>query len=242
LTDDNPDISEVLSENRSLDMQLLLNAKKVAGEKLSENPLDPEALEAFDRASRMIEDRAEKDKPSEDRFASRIEVFKYLKNQGYRIGRSRFYEQCPPTGGMLKIERDGTVLSSSVMNYIKRASLKRLGGQATSYDRNAEKKLTAEIEKLGESTKRIRMENLVAEGKYISAAEVEQQQAIKAGALSASFDHMFTVSTRESIRMADGNLKTAERIIRFWIDKKRELLNEFSRLKEIELEVVDDID
>jgi len=242
LTEENPDISEVLSENRSLDLQVLLKAKKVASDKLSENPLDPEALDAFDRASKMLDERAARDKPSEDKFASRIEVYKYLKNQGYRIGRSRFYEQCPPTGGMLKIERDGTVLSSNVMRYIKRASLKRLGGQASSYDRNAEKKLTAEIEKIDESTKRIRMENLISEGKYIPAAEVEQQQAIKAGALSASLDHMFAVSTRESIRMADGNLKAAERIIRFWIDKKRELLNEFSQLKEIELEVLDDSD
>ena len=124
MTEQDHDIDEALSENRSLDIQILLNAKKVASEKLVEDPLDPEALVAFDQASKMLDERAEKDKPSEDKFASRIEVFKYLKSQGYRIGRSRFYEQCPIKGGMLKIERDGTVFSSSVMRYIKRASLK----------------------------------------------------------------------------------------------------------------------
>ena len=240
MTEKGQDISEFVEENRSLDIELLLKSKKRAAKELEKDPVNPDALAAFDQASKMLDDRTRADTPSEDIFISRIEVFKYLKNQGYRIGRSRFYEQCPPTGGMLQIESDATVKSSSLMRYIKRAGLKRVGGPEKAYDRKIEKKIDAEILKTEESAKRIQMENLVAEGKYVDVAEVEQEQAIKAGALAAGLDHMFTVSVWESIRIVSGNLKRSEALMEFWIDKKRELLDEFSKLRRVELEIVDD--
>ncbi len=237
------DINELLEQSRKVDLTVLLNAKEEAKRKLVDNPTDNSALSAFDKASKLLEERAKEKGPEEDVFPSRVEVHKWLQAQGYSIGRSRFYEQCPVTGGLLKIERDGTILASSVMRYVKRASLKRLGSTAErTMSKKQEKKLDAEIEKTQAQVEKVQLENLVASGKYVLATRVEQEQAIKAVALAAALDHLFTVSARESIRLVSGKLTMVEPFIEFWIAKKRELLHDFSSLQEITIEVVEDVD
>ncbi len=222
------------------DREVLERAKEKARTQLDADPTSEKLLRAFDLASTMLEKRTQA--PSEMSFTSRVDVWKWIRGQGYRLGRSRFYQHCPEAGGMLKIETDGTILISSVVRYIKAAKLVRLGGAAMGRDgdNRASDKLDADIERTVEATKKIRFDRKVAEGHYVLLTDMQQQQAIKAGALSVGLDHMFTVRARESIRLAGGDLRKAQAVIGFWKEAKASLLDEFAQLTEVDADVFDD--
>lgn len=58
-------------------------------------------------------------------YKDRRAAARALRVQGFKVGRSKFYEDCKQ--GLCQLEPGGTVSELSLRRYISRAGLKRLG-------------------------------------------------------------------------------------------------------------------
>lgn len=146
-----------------------------------------------------IGDQKQKSDEEEKRYANRLEALGYLRAQGYKIGKSKFYQDCKQ--GLCALEADGSVRHGALLKYIKhpRAGLLRLdhlagndGGGAGQRDGMAGAQtelLQKRLEKLTEQVEMLRMEREERQGALISREDFELELAAQVAVLEHGLNY-----------------------------------------------------
>ena len=131
------------------------------------------------------------------------EALKELKGRGYKIGKSKFYDDC--SHGLCKLEADGSILEGSLNKYVKhpRANLKRL--DKIREEEQAQDKTRAEIDKLKEQVAKLRLERGVLEGRYISREDFEMELASVVGQVQTGLHHMLEMRVADWVVLVSGD-------------------------------------
>lgn len=216
------------------DLGILKTAKETAKKNVEKDPSKAN-LDAFDKASRMLADYLAGDK--EPGFDNRLEAHGYLKRLGYKVGKSKFYQDCK--AGMLRMQSDGSVLESDVKAYVARAGLVKPDQAAYDIESSdlMRKKQKREVEKLTAQVEEMTIKLDVLKHNLLDRNQVETEQAIKAGALMAGISHVFRNFARDAIQLVEGNLKHTQALVNFWTAKVESLFDEFARMDEIEVQI-----
>lgn len=216
------------------DLTLLETAKEKARKAVESEPSEAN-LKAFDRASKMLVEHMAGDR--EPGFGNRIEAHGYLKRLGYKIGKSKFYQDCK--NGLCRVQSDGSVSESDIKAYVSRAGLVKPDQAAYEIESSdmTRKKQKKELEKLTAQVEEMEIKIGILRKNLLDRDHVETEQAIKAGALMAGMNHVFRNFSRDAIQLVGGDLKYVQALVNFWTAKVEDLFDEFSRMDEIEVEI-----
>jgi len=225
---------ELVEKLQQRELTILIAAKKKAQDDAISKPT-AQNLEALDKATKMLAEYLnpqEKDEPS---FENRLEVLKHLKRLGYKIGKSKLYQDVKAR--KLRIQSDGSVLESDIKNYVSTAGLVKPDQLQYEFESSklTRKKQKSEVQKLAAQVEKLDFENRILRKEYVRRDQVETEQAIKAGALMAGLNHTFRTFSRDAIQLVNGELKHNQALISFWITKTEDLFDEFARMDEIQV-------
>jgi len=216
------------------DLKLLEGAKEKARVAL-EKEASKANLEAYDKASKMLEEYvAGRREPS---FENRLEARKYLKRLGYKIGQTKFYNDCK--AGLCRLQADGSVTEADLKAYVSRAGLVKpdqLSYEVESSDLQR-KKQKREVDILAAKLEDMTIKLDVLKKNLLDRNQVETEQAIKAGALMAGLNHVFRNAARDIIQLVEGNFKHTQALVGFLVEKTEDLFGEFAKMEEIEVEL-----
>lgn len=226
-----------------IDISILIKAKEEAEKKVQQDPCRKN-LAALKLADEMLQLRT--GQPEEaPRFKNRIEVADYLQQQGYKVKKSKVYNDVK--AGILRVNTDGTVTMSQVDKYINhpKSGLMRLkqddgGGLMPSPEIEdlQRQKLQAEITKIEESAKKLAFEREKAEGKHISREFLDMELASRAAVFEAGVKHVVTRKSVEWIRLVNGSMGMADELIEKINIDIDELLNEMASTDRFSVEFV----
>lgn len=147
-------------------------------------------------------------------FKKKIEVFRYLEEQGeYEISRSQFYKHCDDR--LLRPDSDGGYTMQAVMSYAKKNLKSAATGRraADKLDRMQEEKLELELK-----SARLKVEtdqhNLDAKrGKYIARDDFELAIVSRAVAFMAHLNHAIQANVPDWIEMVSGDQQMAAELV-----------------------------
>lgn len=225
------DLAKLVSQSDQTDIQALLTAKENA----KKNMLDDASqanISAFKQAKKALDEFLTPD-DQELIFDNKMEALKWLKAEGYKIGKSKLYNDA--AAGRLKQQAGGKIKEKDVKLYIKRARLVRpekIPDAGT--DEMTKQKLQLEIRKLEEDVKEKEIKNLALVGKYMPKADVYMQLASRAVAFDAGLKHRFNTEADEVVESLSGIKEHHRRvaIVRQWaITNINEQLNDFADVK-----------
>lgn len=173
----------------------------------------------------------------EEVFESRAEALKELKAQGYKVGKSKFYQDCGH--GICKVEKDGSITTGSLNKYIKhpRANLKRL--DKIREEEISKEKTNAEIEKLRTQVEILKHDLAVKTSKYISREDFEMELCSRWVAHKTAIDYMIESRAAEWVLSAFGayNQEYA-RLLRECVQADfDDNFNQFARMEQFEVEI-----
>ena len=216
------------------DIEILKTAKETARKNVEKEPSKVH-LEAFDKASKMLAECLAGDK--EPGFENRLEALKYLQRVGYKVGKSKLYQDVK--AGLLRLQSDGSVLESDVKAYVARAGLVKPDQMAYEIEsvNLTRKKQKREVEKLTAQVEEMTIKVDILKSNLLDRNQVETEQRIKAGALMAGVNHVFRNFSRDAIQLVEGNLKYTQALVNFWTAKMESLFDEFARMDEIEVRI-----
>lgn len=227
------ELLDIIRQSSATDLQVLISAKEEAKRKVLDDPTSAN-IQAFERAKQALDRVAgPADDTGEDQtFKDRMKVLTYLKNEGYKIGKQKIYNDS--AAGLLKVQDDGTVLLADVKKYIKRTALKRLsepGKNDSLIDQHTIERRELENEKLRVQVEDIKFRGEVAKGNYLPVEEFGMEVAARAGVICAGLQHMVDSQVAEWVVLAHEDptgMKLREAIRR---DINR-LLSEFASMEQ----------
>lgn len=162
----------------------------------------------------------------DDVFVNRLEVLKHLKQRGFKIGKTKLYEDAQ--AGRLRVQSDGSVKLSDVELYEKAyLSEKKSGAE----DCLARRKMELEVQRLENQVREQDLDYQKSIGKLIEKDDVEMELASRAAVLEAGLKNMIYVNASDWVHLVGGRpekvLELAERMVEI-VDG---LLNEYAQVK-----------
>jgi len=128
----------------------------------------------------------------EQDFKTRVEVLSFLRVQGYKISKAKFYNDIK--AGRLILEADGSVLRTSADRYIAVARLSRPAEMTVTAAAKIDRKVEEEIRQLRLKNERLQYELGVMQGKYIEKPVAEAEQADLAALMDALPRHVLMLN------------------------------------------------
>lgn len=169
-------------------------------------------------------------------FANKLDVWQYLKLQGWQIGRSQFYEHCKQ--GRLVRETDGSYLGKMVDRYAKMHCRRVETGDKVN-DRLAkvsEEKAITELEREKVRLEKEQHDLAIRKGEYVPRDEVELMIVGRAVAMLAHLKAMVQMRAGDLIELVDGKQDRAQELIAVLGLHVEETLSVFAR--DVEFEVI----
>ena len=140
-------------------------------------------------------------------FKSLLQVFQHLKTAGYKIGKSKLYEDAKK--GSIRVNPDHSVLETEVRAYA--GTLQRVEGDIQDLNDVHNRKAAKDVELTDIKIKRAKLELDKELGKYIPRADFEAELAARAVIFEAGFRHLFNIRAREWIAIVGGKVnRTAD--------------------------------
>jgi len=208
---------------------LLKQAREMARKKVEEDPSRAN-LEAWEKACRMIEERTAPKEPAEEVFDNRLAVLAYLKGHGYKLAKSKIYNDAK--AGLLRLQPDGSVLDSDVKRYIRLANVKKVT-ETNAQSRAVEISLKTkekELEKVSEQVAKLRREREVLEGGWFSKDDFFMELAARAAVLDSGMRHAIHTRLAEYVRVVDGDPDKAYLLLEKMMTHWDELLNQYATM------------
>ena len=175
---------------------------------------------------------------SSEALKNRIEAVAWLKEQGYKVGKSKFYDDVK--AGKIKLRDDGSVPVSEIERYVRGEGLIQLS-RATGQrgdDDLSEQKLKKEIEKLDWENRKREFEYERDLGNYIPKEELELELASRAGVLESGLRTKIKAHSRDWVRLVEGLPDKVPNLVEAILECLNEQLNEFARLDRFQVEFV----
>lgn len=188
-----------------------------------------------DLVNRYLSGSSDTPDTTDDRFPHKLAAWEYLRDSGWQIGRSQFYEHCKQ--GRLP-RKDGHYLRDDVDRYAKlHCKLEATGEKVNdTLSRMAEEKATTELEREKVRLDRERHELAVKRGEVVDRDEVEQMIVGRAVAMLAHLKAMVQMKAGDWIALVEGNQARARDLIETVQSGIEEHLAVFAR--DIEFEVI----
>ena len=248
MTDD-PDLKKMLELSAASDLKSALKAKEDARRRMHEDATAAN-IAAYERAAAMLEriqaglapaDAPPQATPQPDpgqskRLAKISEVVKYLKDEGYKIAKSKIYNDVK--AGYLTPADDGSFQYDSVIAYIHTQMLDKIAdNRGDKIDQLTEKRLQKEVEKLTAQVEKLQFDLQRDRGKYLPKDEVRTELALKIATFEAALKHLYRTHADEWISLTEGNLKYHAQFIEILYGHLDNLLDEMSQCEELDLVV-----
>ncbi len=133
-------------------------------------------------------------------FKSLHQVLKHLKDSGFKIGKTKLYEDAGK--GAIRINPDGSVLETEVRAYA--GTLPRQDGNIQDLNDVHNRKAAKDVELADIKIRRAQFELDRELGRYIPRKELEQELAARALIFENGFRYLFTVKAEEWIALVGG--------------------------------------
>lgn len=213
------DLNALLEKASANDGKVLLSLREQAKAAALESPTSGN-LAALDKANRMLEyyrrqagseHQGDQEEPDET-FPHKLAAWEYLRDSGWQIGRSQFYEHCKQ--GRLP-RKDGGYLRVDVDRYAENhCKLESTGEKVNeTLARQAEEKSSTELEREKVRLARERHELAVKQGKVVDRDAVEQMIVGRAIAMLAHLKAMVQMKAGDWIEVVEGNQSRSRELI-----------------------------
>ncbi|WP_028575044.1 hypothetical protein [Desulfonatronovibrio hydrogenovorans] len=164
---------------------------------------------------------------------NRLEAVAHLKRQGWKIGKTKFYQDC--NKGLVKIQSDGSILPRDLDVYAVRAGLDRFAAPETQQHVDEvgelhEVKLKKEIEKLNWENKKREFEYQKELGKYVPRELLELELASRAAVLDSQLRTRIRSRAREWTALVQGKHELVPELITAALAMLDQAMNEFARM------------
>ena len=133
-------------------------------------------------------------------FKSLHQVLQHLKTAGYKIGKSKLYEDAQK--GAIRTSPDGSVLETEVRAYA--GTLARVDGDIQDLNDVHNRKAAKDVELTDIKIRRAQLDLDKELGKYILRKDLEQELAARAMIFENGFRHLFATQAAEWIAMVAG--------------------------------------
>lgn len=214
------DLQKLLEQSNSTDLATLLSAKEEAKRRVLSDPT-PANLAALQRASTMIEAYYA---GKEQIFKTRMDVLQYLKDQGYKIEKSKLYRDCEK--GLLKVETNGTVKKSSIDIYIMHP-LANIGADGTDNE-DLKERTDLELRRLRGQAEQIEFRNKVEQGLYVLKDYVMRALASRALVFKNDLISFFRTHAAPIIVLVGGDPAKAPDLIDYCIEHLEMFLSRYA--------------
>jgi hypothetical protein len=226
-------LAALIQASDETDLQALLTAKENAKRNMLDDP-NQNNVAAFERAKKALEAFTRPEgEPDQRVFRHRIEALQHLQAQGYKIKKSKLYDDAK--AGFLRMQPDGTVTEKDLERYVKRVGLEK---PAEIFDAQAgdlqAKKLALEISKLEEEYREKRRKNDIMDGKFMPREKVYMEIAGRAVVFEAGLKHALDTRAAELLEALDAIAEKNRRLVmirRWFREILDEQLNEFANIK-----------
>jgi len=237
-TTEEKQLLDLIKKSSATDLQLLITVKENAKRKLLDDPTQAD-IAAYERAAQTLERFLKREESDALLFKNRTEVLKYLKKQGYKIGKSKLYNDA--AAGWLRVQDDGSILEKDLTRYIKRAGLVKLSAiKKDQPDSLAQLKATHELEKLKEQIAELRFKREVAQGKYIPRDQFEMEIASRLVVLEAGLRHFIQSNLVEWVELAEGKTSQVAALREAMNAGLDEQFNEFADMERFQVIITED--
>jgi len=226
-------LAALIQASDETDLQALLTAKENAKRNMLDDP-NQNNVAAFERAKKALEAFTRPEgEPDQRVFRHRIEALQHLQAQGYKIKKSKLYDDAK--AGFLRMQPDGTVTEKDLERYVKRVGLEKPAeiADAQAGDLQA-KKLALEISKLEEEYREKRRKNDILDGKFMPREKVYMEIAGRAVVFEAGLKHALDTRAAELLEALDAIAEKNRRLVmirRWFREILDEQLNEFANIK-----------
>lgn len=233
------DLKPIIERSASTDLPSLLKAKEEAKKRMRDNPTK-DNIDAFRKARdevRLTSSEAEAPAAGGRLFAKRKEALAYLQGRGFKLGRTKFYDDCK--AGLIPTDLDGRfeekVLLAYAANLPTVAKEEEVGTNSATRQR-----LEADADHKAEQAKLARMRRLKLEGELVSRAEVERGLAARAQHLKSRVENWGPLLGPKIIELTKGDPATLTALLRFWEESTADWLDVFAADQEFVVNLPDD--
>jgi len=187
-----------------------------------------ENIKAVEAAERALSDyrarRAAAAGAPERRFKTLKEVLSYLKDEGWKVEKSKLYAD----KNKIDRQKDGSYLAADVDRYAKLCLSRLDGSDETPVD--AAEKLKWEIEFNKQRAKKLELENEVEKGRWLLRSEVSQMFAARAALLKDAVGPAFIhPRVADVIELVGGDQAKAPELIAWWLREVEKHMDQYSR-------------
>lgn len=162
---------------------------------------------------------------AERRFANLLEAHAYLQGEGWKVSKSKLYED----QGQITRQKDGMILASSLDRYA-RAALNRLDGTDADESALAARKTRSEIALLEERRKKEERLNDTISRKLVLRSEVEQRFANRLAFFKVTIeDIVYGAAMENAIEAAGGDMNRLPEAQEILIKRFRAALEAYSK-------------
>jgi len=168
-------------------------------------------------------------------FENRTEVLAWLQGQGYKIKKTRLYQDCKR--GFLKVQPDGTVRLSDVREYIAVAGLEKIEDKTGLMLDDQADKIKNENKRLILQNEKLQLELDQMRGDLIRKTDVQTELAVKIGAMESGTKNLIRMRAADWITATGGDPGRKDALIDMAHGGLDELLDDFGRMEEISVTV-----
>lgn len=228
----------------SSDIAALEAAREAALKQLEKKP-SAANISALERATMALARAKTAAEPEPARFKNRLEALEHLQQQGYKIKKSKLYQDVK--AGILRVNMDGTVSMSQIQKYLDdprsglmRLAMDRSGALYPSEDVEdlQKKKLYYETRIQEEKLKNMEFAREKEEGKHISRDDIELAFASRAATFEAGLKHAISRNANKWISLIGGSPTRVDELIDQMHQDMDDMLDEIANIDRLTIEFV----
>jgi hypothetical protein len=168
--------------------------------------------------------------PPQASFKNARKVTAYLKEQGWKVGKTSVYDHTK--AGMLRAEEDGTYTREAVEKYAALHLTKARTRQHQKDEALTRRAKETEIQLKEDQAKLVRIKIAEREGRMIPRDQVDLELAARAGVLEAGLKHLVQDRVAEWIALVAGDQAQLPELIRVMHLDIDRALNEYASTRE----------
>jgi len=177
------------------------------------------------------------DAPGTRVLADRVEAWKFLEAEGYKVSRQSVYNAAK--NGRLILQADGTITESDALAYAAK-HLKKTASGKEGADKFAAERAGEELALLRTKREKIDFEFARERGLYTLKSDMRAEWSIKIATFEAGVRHYFRTFAPDLIQLVGGNPRKRQLYLNKIDGDLHQLFNEMGRLEELGVIVVKD--
>jgi hypothetical protein len=163
------------------------------------------------------------------RFKNRVAVLEFLKGRGYKIGKSKLYQDAD--SGALPVQQDGSVLEADVYSYIVRVGLRIDDRQERQHRVESTKQRDAEARLAAIRAEKEEFALDREKGKYLLKEDVFRELAGRAAIMDANLRHFVQSVMPDLIAAAKGDVEQSRECVELFNNALDRFSTEFANSK-----------